>query len=235
MKDLKRVAATRKPSPGRAKVRFGRPPKEFAGEVEERILDAARKVFLARGFEGASIDEIAAVARSGKPTIYARFADKEALFTAVVMQSVAANVARFEAYTPTGATIEQRLESVAVTVLEWILLSDSIGLMRVAIAEAPRFPDLASSVYAMARERGGQAVARLLAEAAQSNELGALPAFAPEHVITTTKLFQDLVILPLAMRALFGEKLKQLRAEIAPHAKRSIALFLAACRDMGVA
>src|ERR1700736_3620311 len=106
----------------RAVVRFGRPPKERAGEVEERILDAARKVFLERGFEGASIDEIAEAARSGKPTIYARFPGKEALFTAVVMQSVAANVERFKAYTPTGATIEQRLESGAVTVLEWILL-----------------------------------------------------------------------------------------------------------------
>jgi Bacterial regulatory proteins, tetR family len=53
----------------RARVRFGRPPKEFAGEVEKRILDASSKVFLERGFEGASIDQIAAVARSGKPTI----------------------------------------------------------------------------------------------------------------------------------------------------------------------
>ena len=140
-----------KASARRAIVRFGRPPKERAGEVEERILDAARKVFLERGFEGASIEEIAEAARSGKPTIYARFPGKEALFTAVVMQSVAANVERLKAYTPTGATIEQRLESVAVTVLEWILLSDSIGLMRVAIAEAPRFPDLARSVYRMAR------------------------------------------------------------------------------------
>src|ERR1700738_4870141 len=142
----------------RAAVRFGRPPKELAGEVDARILDAARKVFLERGFEGASIEEIAEAARSGKPTIYARFPGKEALFAAVVMQSVAANVARLEAYTPTGATIEQRLESVAVTVLEWILLSDSIGLLRVAIAEAPRFPDLASSVYAMTRARGGTSV-----------------------------------------------------------------------------
>lgn len=234
MKHLKRPSATRKPSPRRAKVRSGRPPKAFAGEVEERILDASRKVFLERGFEGASIDEIAAVARSGKPTIYSRFADKEALFTAVVTRSVAANVAGFEAHTPIGATIEKRLESAAVAILEWIMLSDSIGIMRVAIAEAPRFPELASSVYAMARERGGQGVARFLTEAAQSDELGALPAFAPEHVVTTTQLFQDLVILPLAMRALFGEKLKQLRAEIEPHAKRSIMLFLAACRHIGV-
>jgi hypothetical protein len=35
--------------------------------------DAALKVFLERGFAGASIDEIAIVALSGKPTIYARF------------------------------------------------------------------------------------------------------------------------------------------------------------------
>lgn len=218
----------------RAKVRLGRPPKELTGEVDARILDAARAVFLLRGFEGASVDEIAEVARSGKRTIYARFKGKEALFTAVVMQSVATNVAHFEAHTPTGATIEQRLESLVIAVLEWILLSDSIALMRVAIAEAPRFPDLSTSVYAMARQRGGQAVARLLAEAAQSDELGGLSAFDPEHALTTTQLFQDLIILPLMMRALFGGRLRELRAEIKPHAKRSVALFLAACRHVDV-
>jgi AcrR family transcriptional regulator len=215
----------------REAVRLGRPPKALAGVVEERILGAARKVFLERGFEGASIEEIAEAARSGKPTIYARFPGKKALFTAVVVQSIAANTARLETFTPTGATIEERLESVAVAVLQRVLASDAIGLMRVAIAESPRFPDLASSVYAMARERGAQAVARLLAETAQSDELGTLPAFAPERVRTTTGLFQDLILLPLAMRALFGEKLKTLRAEIGPHVARSVAVFLAACRQ----
>jgi AcrR family transcriptional regulator len=102
-------------------VRFGRPPKALAGAVEERILGAARKVFLERGFEGASIEEIAEAARSGKPTIYARFPGKEALFTAVVMQRVAANTARVETLTPTGATIEERLASVAVAVIQSIL------------------------------------------------------------------------------------------------------------------
>ena len=60
----------------RAKVRRGRPPKELEGEVDERILNAAREKFLERGFEGASIDEIAVAARAGKPTIYSRFGDK---------------------------------------------------------------------------------------------------------------------------------------------------------------
>ena len=58
---------TSKGSVRRAAVRFGRPPKDLAGAVGERILEAARKVFLDRGFEGASIEEIAEAARSGKP------------------------------------------------------------------------------------------------------------------------------------------------------------------------
>jgi len=218
----------------RRAARTGRPPRELAGEVETRILDAARRVFLERGLAGASMDQIAGRACAGKPTIYARFPSKEALFTAVVMQSVAANIARYEALTPTGATIEDRLESVAVAVLQWILVSDAIRLMRVAIAEAPRFPDLASSVYGMARDRATQAVARLLAEAAQSDELGTLPAFAPERVTTTTRFFQDVVVLPLVMRALFGEQLNELRAEIGAHVRGSVAFFLAACRHGGV-
>ena len=229
-----RSAATERSLGRRRTARIGRPPRELAGQVEARILDAARRVFLERGLAGASMDEIAGLACAGKPTIYARFPAKEALFTAVVMQSVATNIARYEAYTPTGATIEDRFESLAVTVLQWILVSDAIRLMRVAIAEAPRFPDLASSVFGMARDRATQAVARLLAEAAQSDELGTLPAFAPERVTTTTRFFQDVVVLPLVMRALFGEQLNELRAEIGPHVKHSVAFFLAACRHGGV-
>jgi AcrR family transcriptional regulator len=179
------------------------------------------------------VDEIARLARAGKPTIYARFPNKEALFTAVVMQSIAATIARYSAHAPTGATIEERLKSVAVTALEWILVSDTIRLMQIAIAEASRFPDLASSVFGMGRERAAQAVARLLAEAA-NDELGTLPVFAPKRVTTTTQFFLDLVLRPLVVRALFGEKLKQLRAEIGPHVTRSVAFFLAACRHGGV-
>jgi hypothetical protein len=85
-------------------------------------------------------------------------------------------------------------------------------------------------IYAMARERGAQVVARLLAETAQSDELGTLPAFAPERLTTRTRFFQDVVLFPVLFRALFGEKLERLRAEIEPYARRSVALFLGACR-----
>jgi AefR-like transcriptional repressor, C-terminal domain len=106
--------------------------------------------------------------------------------------------------------------------------------MRVTISEARRFPDLASNVHRMARQRGEEAVARVLSEAAQSDTVASLPAFAPERIATTTRLFMDLIVLPIIIRALFGEKLETLRAEIGPHVARSVAFFLAACRDAGV-
>ena len=210
--------------------RSGRPPRELAGEVDTRILDAARELFFERGLAGARMDEIASRARAGKPTLYNRFPTKETLFIAVVMRSVAEKLAGFENYIPSGQSIEERLEDIGGTILHRALVGDTISLLRLAVAEADRFPDLASSVHWMARERAREASARLLNEVAQSDELGRLPAFAPERLATTTRFFRDLVFLPLIVRALFGEPVGTLRAEIEPHVAQTVAFFLAACR-----
>jgi AcrR family transcriptional regulator len=224
----------KKRSGGSPAVRTGRPPREFAGEVDQRILDAARRVFLERGLAGASIDEIAAIARAGKPTIYARYSDKEALFAAVVMHNVAITMERFESVVPAGTTNEERLANAAATLLHRALVSDTINMMRMGISEARRFPELASSVRRMARERGEDTIRRVLGGVAQSDKRDALPAFRPEQLVATTHLFVDLVVTPLVLRALFGEKRKSLQAEIGPHVARSVAFFLAACRNGGV-
>src|SRR5258708_11591849 len=142
MNEMARTAATKARSGARAPARSGRPPNELAGEVEERILDAARKLFLNRGFEGASIEEIAGVARSGKPTIYARFHDKKALFTAAVTRYIIAKQGQFENYSPSGATIEERLASIGVTLLQEALTPELIGLAPLPIAHAPPLPHL---------------------------------------------------------------------------------------------
>src|SRR5215813_3356029 len=121
---------TSKDSGRRPSVRLGRPPKELAGAVEERILEAARRVFLERGFEGASIEEIAEVARSGKPTIYARFPDKRALFTAVVTRNIVGHIEQFHGDVPASGSIEERLAGAGLALVRWALDSDRIGLLR---------------------------------------------------------------------------------------------------------
>jgi AcrR family transcriptional regulator len=225
---MRRVPVTERHSKERRAVRAGRPPRRLAGEVDARIIDAARRLSLERGLEGTSVDEIASLAHAGKPTIYARFPSKETLFTAVVLRALP--VEHFESDASTGASVEERLESVSVSILKWVLVSETIGMIRLAIAEARRFPDLASRVNRLARERTDQAVVRLLGDAAQSDELGKLPAFAPRRLATTTLFFRGLVVMPLILRALYGEKLKGLQEEIEPHVARSVAFFLAACR-----
>ena len=231
---MRKVTPTEGHSKERRAVRAGRPPRELAGEVDARILDAAQRLFLERGLGSTSVDEIASLARAGKPSIYCRFPSKETLFTAVVMRGLLASIERFESDAPTGVSVEERLQSVGVTILKWVLVSETIGLVRLAIAEARRLPALASRVNRMARERGEEAVARLLGKVAQSDELGKLPAFAPERLATTTRFFLNLVVLPLFIRALYGEKLKVLHAEIGPHVARSVVFFVAACRHDGV-
>jgi len=231
---MTKASAVRK-VPRRAQIRIGRPPKEMAGRVEERILDAARQVFLERGFEGASIEEIADTACAGKPTIYARFHNKEALFAAVLTRSVLSRIEQLEAEAvPSTGSIEERLAKVAVMILEWMLSSNHIGLMRLAVGESRRFPDLAAQVGTMARARGGEALAQILPELAQSDELSVLPAFAPDHLALTARLFIDLILLPLLLRALLGEELAALRAEIGEHVRLRVAFFLAGCRRLGI-
>jgi AcrR family transcriptional regulator len=209
-------------------VRSGRPPRKLAGQVDERILDAASSVFLERGFQGASVDEIAEAASAGKPTIYARYPSKTALFTAVVERLVQRNTSHY-GLSCVGDSIKARLEVLAAVVLTRLLAPETIGLIRVAVAEAQRFPDLATSVSCMGRQRQIEAVADVFGELAATSELGALPAFAFEELQETARRFLDLAVLPMLMRALFGEDLAALRAEIDPHCARSVAFFLAAC------
>jgi AcrR family transcriptional regulator len=225
---------TEKPPRKRPVVRIGRPPQELAGEVEHRILDAARRVFLERGLAGASVDEIARQARAGKPTIYARFPTKQALFAAVGMRNGAEVIARFERDAPTGTTLEERLVSVGTHILKCLLVSDVIDFMRLSIAEARRFPDLAN-FGRMARERATRAVHQVLSDVAHADERGRFPAFSSENLPTTARFFMDLVVSRLLMRALTGESLKQLRSEIGAHVAGSVAFFLAACHNSDAA
>jgi AcrR family transcriptional regulator len=226
-------SATRKRSAGRRAVRFGRPSRALAGEVEARILDAAGRVFLEHGFEGASVDEIAEVARAGKTTIYARFPGKEALFAAVMARKASENPVSWSVAT-TGATVEERLAGVATAILRNILADETVGLARLAVAEARRFPELAVGIHRTGRERGAEAVSGLLSELAETGELRALPAVAADRLAATAGQFLDLIVPPMLVRALFGEDLAALRAEIGPHVARAVAFFLAAYR-LGVA
>ena len=214
---------------GRPGPRIGRPPNEFAGEVEARILDAAARVFLQRGFDGASIGEIAEVARAGKPTIYARYATKEALFEAAFLRKLAARNARLETHHAEGATVEERLTSIGVALLEETLTEDFVGLMRLAVAEARRLPDM--GLVRQCRERGGRLVMRGCSPTASASRCGRT-ARSPRRQGGAHLRREHAAA--LAMRALAQEDLAALRAEIPGHVRERAKFFLAALRGGGL-
>jgi AcrR family transcriptional regulator len=61
-----------------------------ARPTDEHLLDAARAVFAERGFQQATMEAIAKRAGSTKPTLYAHFGDKDALYRAAISREAAA-------------------------------------------------------------------------------------------------------------------------------------------------
>ncbi|WP_052731992.1 TetR/AcrR family transcriptional regulator [Devosia geojensis] len=67
------------------------------GEKRERIVEAARELFLRQGLRGTTMEAIARAAGIAKPTLYAQFSDKHAVFGAILERLVVAKIAAFEA------------------------------------------------------------------------------------------------------------------------------------------
>lgn len=207
--------------------RVGRPPKDRAGDVKERILDAAERVFLERGFQGASIDEIAEVAPASKPTIYAHFPGKEALFTAVVTR-VINGLTNFEGYTPEGRTVQDKLTSLGTAIVERFI-EDTVGIVRATIAEAQRLPELSRHVHDAARIRAVNAVSGLLSDATHALPRRPKGPFDAKRSIGTAQIFMDLIVLPMLIRSLMGDQAKALQRELPSFVRERVNFFLAAC------
>ena len=193
------------PTPPITRRRGGRPPAQLAGDVDRRILRAATDLFLKLGFEATSCDQVAVEAGAGKASIYARYANKEELFAAVVRDNVEHTLA------PSGDVsvelpVRERLQAVGTSIVTHVFQRDVVALMRVVITTAYRMPDLARMTDRIGREHGVQRVAAAIA---------GRDADKPEVVERALPLagkFIDLVFVPHQMRALIGDDLGELQA-----------------------
>lgn len=173
--------------------------------MDVRILSAAKRLFLERGFEGTSCEQVVALARAGKASLYARYPNKEALFTAVVRGTVDQALAPAGELDP-GRPLRERLIAVGLSILEHSLQPEAIALMRVIIAEAPRMPELAQHVDRIGWEAG----VRRVAEAIAARHL-ADPAMVVKARPAAAR-FIELVFVPHQMRALLGDSGAMLQA-----------------------
>lgn len=105
---------------------------------DEKVLSAAFDVFAAKGFDGATMAEIAAGAEVSKRTLYERYADKADLFRALLAWGARGNLPEG---LPAGKfDAEEALVRHAEAVLSALMRPKSIDLMRIVAGVSRRFP-----------------------------------------------------------------------------------------------
>src|SRR5262245_23976107 len=167
---------------------------QVVGQEERRstrkhreILDAALDAFLSKGYERATMDDIAAVAGVSKQTVYKHFVDKESLFAEIVLGTTDQLSALVRLVTDTlGTTTDLRrdLERLGDGFLTGLMQPDVLRLRRLVISCADRFPDVGRRWYEEGFER---VLATLASSFDQLDQLGLLdvedPATAAHHFI----------------------------------------------------
>jgi AcrR family transcriptional regulator len=190
------------------------------------IVEAATTAFLRRGYRGTSMDEIATLAQVSKQTVYKHFADKERLFTEVVVATVdAASDPVFAAVSELqdSGDLDADLRDLARRELTLVMQPRMMQLRRLVIGEAGRFPDLGRAFYDQGPGRTIAALATAFEQLVRREQLRE----CDPHVAATQ--FNWLVMAaPLNRAMLLGDDGPPSAAAIAAWADDGVRTFLAA-------
>jgi AcrR family transcriptional regulator len=117
------------------------------GRKFDQVVNGARDIFMAVGFERASVDDIARAAGVSKATLYSYFPDKQLLFMEVVRCECKRHAGDIEDLVEAGLAVEEALAVAAERILSIILSDFSQRIFRICVAEADRFPELGRQFY----------------------------------------------------------------------------------------
>lgn len=197
----------------------------MAGRKGAMILDTARQLFLARGYDATSLDDVAAASGVSKTTVYNNFRDKTDLFSAVVLsvtERAEQIIAELGATLDGDGPVPDRLTAVARALAHGVLNPAVVQLRRLAIAEALRFPGVVTAYWDRAPARTLALLTDAFTRMASRGELDIddPAAAATLFAYGVLGLYQDQALLqpgrPLA------------RADLDQHVDQVVAAFLRA-------
>jgi len=165
----------------------------------EEIISAALEVFADRGFAATKLEDVARRAGVTKGTIYLYFENKEALFKALIRQTIVPVLAQGEelakSFTGSARELFERL------VREyWRLVGETslVGIPKLMMAEANNFPELARFYYEEVVTRGHRLMAGVLERGIKAGE------FRPVNVAVAAKLAMAPVMHAVIARKAFS-------------------------------
>jgi AcrR family transcriptional regulator len=112
-----------------------------------QILDGARAVFLAQGFDAASMGEIARAAGVSKGTLYVYFQNKEQLFEEIVHAECGAQAEQIFDLDPSDHDVEAVLERLGRSYVGVFARPGAAAPIRTVIAIADRMPEIGRKFY----------------------------------------------------------------------------------------
>jgi AcrR family transcriptional regulator len=133
------------------------PPSGRAARAAERrqaIIDAALDEFVARGFTATRLDDIARRAGVAKGTIYLHFKDKESMFEELISTAIVPLIGRLVPPPSMNGSVREALEGFAKAFIEQVATTRRGEIMRLIVAEGPRFPAIADFYYREVISRG---------------------------------------------------------------------------------
>lgn len=163
----------------------------------EKVLEAARGVFLAKGFGRATVGEVAKTAKVATATVYAYYSGKLELFRAVVSGAVAPYAGLFD-----EIEADQNLHDVLLTYARgyYAFMCDPVvrAYYRIVSAEQPRFPELGAGLHSDVHRMLGAVLRGILERFTAGGELrmASLPIAARafqgmlEHAALTISMLQ---------------------------------------------
>jgi AcrR family transcriptional regulator len=176
--------------------RWTRRKNERPGE----ILDAALRVFAAKGFAAARMEDIAKAAGVTKGTIYLYYENKEQVFKSLVLELIGGVMSGVEAHVSTyQGPVSDLLRFVLKNIAVVMIHSDRIALPKIIIAEAGNFPALAEFWKREVIDRGMGILGRLMQRGIESGEFRALPT---DHMVR-------LLIAPMLLSAIWRTTFEQ--------------------------
>ena len=122
---------------------------QFTDDSAKRrqIVEGARQIFLANGFDAASMNDIAKAAGVSKGTLYVYFQNKEQLFAAIVHEECLFHAETTFSLEPADHDVEAALTRVGIAYAEFLCTPEKASALRTVVAIADRMPEIGKVFY----------------------------------------------------------------------------------------
>lgn len=117
------------------------------GAKRRQIVQGARAIFLAQGFDAASMSDIARAAGVSKGTLYVYFDNKEQLFEAIVHEECLVHAEGVFDLDPSDHDVAGNLMRLGTAYIEFLCRTDKASALRTVVAIADRMPEIGKVFY----------------------------------------------------------------------------------------